>query len=171
MQFFMHNYGATYFPVSAITKMRKATKDRNGREYPAMIYLTDDREYPVHDRDIDRIVRQSAPVIPALPGFELLEFRYDAGGNEPGPWIHREPIIGWRDGQYGGLDPVIIDYDYEEMGDHHGILQRGGQIHTGEQWFDTEAEWVACMKARADDEHARKQAIAAQADAEPGEVA
>ncbi len=158
MQFFIKGYtGAAVYPVSSITKMQKARKDRSGRDHPARIYLTDDRDFEASDRDIDLIVRQFAPIVPAQPGFELLSFGYDPHDDEPGPWIHRELIIGWRNAEYGGLDPVVIDYDFDEMEDRHAILRPDGKVQTGESWFDTEEEWVASMKAAADEERARKQ--------------
>lgn len=162
MQFFVYGYtGASLHPISSIVKMQKAWKGRDGRDHPAKIYLTGDRELDVHDRDIERITRQSSPVIPALPGFELLAFGYEPHDDEPGPWVHREMIIGWRDGQFGGLDPVVIDYGFDEMEDRHAILRPDGKVQTGESWFDSEDEWVASMKAQADDDHATKLEVAA----------
>lgn len=163
MQFFVKGFvRSEYFPIAAIAELRKAGEDYSGKAYSAKVYLQDGREITVDDEDIDRIVRQSTPVVPALPGFSLLTFSYQPGDDEPGPWVHREPIIGWRDNPYGGLDPVVIDYDFTEMEHRHAILEPGGRIQASDRGYVHEANWIADMKEMADAEHARKLADAEQ---------
>jgi hypothetical protein len=149
--------GASFYPIADIKEMRHAWKDARGGEHPAFIEFKDGRDIRVNDADINRIVRQSTPIVPATPGFELLYFGYMPGIEDPGPWVHREPIIGWRDGQYGGLDPVVVDYDFTELENQHAILQPDGRIQRGERWYDSEQAWVDDMKAMEDAAHHRKQ--------------
>lgn len=157
MQFMIRGFvGSTFYPISDIQQMRHAWKDARGGEHPATIQFRDGREIQIDDYEIDRIVRQSTPIVPALPDFQLLSFAYMPGPEGDGPWIHRDPIIGWRDGRHGGLDPVIIDYDFTEMENQHAILQPDGRIQQGERSYASEQAWIDDMKANADDDFARR---------------
>lgn len=158
MQFMIRGYaGSTFYPIDDIKQMRHAWRDTRGGEHPASIEFKDGRAIQVDDTDINRIVRQTTPILPALPGCQLLSFGYMPDEDDGGPWFHREPIMGWRDGQYGGLDPVVIDYYFDEMENQHAILHADGQIQIGERWFKSEAEWADYMKSTADADHARLQ--------------
>jgi hypothetical protein len=161
MQFLIRGYsGAEFYPIADIEKMRHAWKDARGGEHPATILLKCGREIRVNDKEIDRIVRQSTPIIPAVPGFELLTLSYMPAEEDGGPWVHREPVLGWRDATYGGLEPVVVDYDFTEMTDSHAILKPDGRVSAGESWHDNEQEWIDYMKGMRDAEHARKQTAA-----------
>lgn len=86
--------------------------------------------------------------IPAFPGFMLLAYYNDEGGE----WISRYPIVAWElyslsSGDFFLNKPIAL----EEPGDNaigKGILAPDGQV-TGDGRWDSEEEWLKDMRAQA----------------------
>jgi hypothetical protein len=82
----------------------------------------------------------SRPMVPAQPGFFLIEIPCDEAMEEcpPGDFF-RQPILAWRADEYGSLDPVVCDDDGDRRA--YFILCPDGQvIHPhNSSWDDFES--------------------------------
>lgn len=122
----------------------------------AAVEMKDGRVIEVGDASIDQIVRNSGTVIPALPGFTLLEYSYHPGIDEPGPWVSENTVIAWRTGLLNGVEPVVVDMDFGDMSSFHGILEPDGRVQTFERSYADRVEWEADMKMTIDADFARR---------------
>jgi hypothetical protein len=151
-----------YYPVSEIEHMSPGDRDaRSGPGFFGKIYLKgggfDDFGIKVYNSTIDDIVRGGQQCIAAAPGFRLLTFSYHPGEPDPGPYIHSEPVIGWRVTE-GGNQPLVVDTDFHEMEDRHAVLDPTGGVFTWERNFPDQQAWIDEMKGAADRSHEAKQA-------------
>jgi hypothetical protein len=161
---FFDNGRNQFYPTEAIDRMAKSSKTRGGDEIEARIYFKrdPDRAMIVDDYTIDRIVRASQPVIPAQPGYRLLTFCFDP--SEPGeaPWSSDEPVLGWRVDVQGGLEPVVIDYNFTTMDADHAILEPTGKVHAVDAAYDDLHSWMKYMTKAAVEKYERLKASAAK---------
>jgi len=161
---FFDNGRNEFYPLDAIESMRKSYKLRGSDQHvPAKIYLKSNPEHGIETEDytIDQILRVGASVVPADPGMRLLTFVYHPGSDDPGPWVHDEPILAWRVGHHGGIDPVVIDIHFEGMDAYHAIRDATGQVYNFEANYSSQEAWEMDMRNSADREHARKLAESA----------
>lgn len=150
MQFF-DNGRNQFYPADAIDRMTKSYKTRGGDEVEARIYLKSDPDHGivVSDHTIDQIMRTTAQVIPAQPGFRLLTFGFDASCPDEGPWISDEPILGWRVDAYGTMEPAVFDYNFSRMTGEHAVLEPSGKVHVVDAAYDDIDSWKSDQKETA----------------------
>ncbi len=153
---FFDNGRNEYLRISEIEYMSGSYGGYKGSEIkPAVVHMKDGQSFQVEDGTLDHILRQSQPLVPALPGFVLLTYSFNDFDAEH--YVGEDTILAWRAGKYRGLDPVIIDSEFEELSSFHGILEPNGRVQTFECSYSSRDEWEVEMKRLADDEIARKQ--------------
>jgi hypothetical protein len=110
--------------------------------------------------DIDRLVVATAPLIPAHPGFEVLEFYFDASLDaqinletfDIASQIIRSPVIGWiiTDGQPLPISPGMRFSTFgESFHGFHAVKWPDGQIDLpDDQTFPNLDAWVVYVRAQ-----------------------
>lgn len=158
MTFFETPRGAIY-PVNRIQRIARAERDKDSGFTPAgTAYLSGDMEVAISDDEIDRLIAEPKPIIPANPGFWLLTFWYNPpyveGLAAEEPYISGRPIIAWRD-TTDGIEPVTTE-DTKWITAPMAVKAPDGRVMDWEcEWKDQES-WAANMKERADRDHAEK---------------
>jgi hypothetical protein len=124
------------------TEIVRAWEDDNCR---AVVELRNGQKETLEYISLDQLSRSAQPVFPALPGFELLTA--SLRGKEVG--VARQPVIGWRIGQYGP-EPVVVDPWFEDIASSQSVIRfPDGQVTAlGDRSYDNEAEWRADMELR-----------------------
>lgn len=158
MQFIEVSNGRLY-PISAIERIVPLQrKEGEAQGYLThRIILTDGWEALISQHEVSAIRRAGAKIIPAQPAYFLLTFAYDSDPErELDPFVHKDPIIAFRVGEYGGLDPVTLDWEFTEMGFRHGVLHPDGGVYSaGDAWEDVD-KWTAFQTSEAEQERERK---------------
>lgn len=109
-----------------------------GRKYTTIAVLKDGRSEELL-WEIDKCVKACCPVIPAYPGFEVLQPWRDREANETGVW--RIPVIGWKTDELS-LEPITADEDFQ-MHDNSSIRYPDGQIIIPfDRTYPNEEEWL-----------------------------
>ena len=144
MTFFEDSRG-NYHPVSQIVCIRpKRAEVGKFQTYPYRIQLADEDSVEAAECVVRNVVRASGEVIPAQPETFLLTFcPGDAADPEPVVW--RSVVIGFRvRADYGSLDPLVIDSDFDEMTGVYGILHPSGSVECAAgETYETESQWFA----------------------------
>lgn len=158
MRFFSARGG--YYPASRIEQIipiRIGGRSPDDNDPKVTVWMQGGSPVEARQSEIDRLSRATSPVLPAQPGLYLLTFWYDPeDDDQPGPGARSEPILAWRIGQHGGAEPIVLDFEFEEMEDRHAMLDRNtGRVHHAFGDYDSEAAWIAQMKTEADEKRAR----------------
>lgn len=103
-----------------------------------LFVVADGRRYEISRREFDLAIESTRPIIPAAPGYFVL-WVTDHLDHLTVDEINfcKEPVIGWRANEYGGLSPVCV-----ERTPIHLMLQRpDGSIVEPDvgQWSDLDA--------------------------------
>lgn len=146
MTYFEDRHGRVYSTAKLHHLRRKPSPpDGKFRPYPWTAVMNDGDELDVSDGAVRLIRVAASPMLPALPGAELVEFCDDKGSNPPEPFVWRRSVIGWRlDDEHGGLVPIVLDPDFIEMRGEHAIIFPDGRVENGcGDQHETEREWFA----------------------------
>lgn len=161
MTYFEDSRGSLY-PISRIHRIAEKPKSDKPTLYSHRIHLTDGDEFDALDVDASTvrfIQRCTAPVLPVEPGTYLLQFSPDRDGNFEESFVWRSRVIGWRvGGEHDGVEPIVLDTDFEEMTGLHAILHPCGKVETacGEHyddqatWFEERVRWARIAAQRAE---------------------
>lgn len=145
-----------FLPLADIVRIERGWTSRDGEHHPSIVFMKGGKKVHVDDSTVDQILNSTRPIIAAIPGFLLLTYNYFPGTDDPGPWIDRETIIAWRDGQYGGLDPVLLTRWFDKMGEMHAVLEPTGAVQTQDRYYDDEEEWARSRRELIDLIHFQK---------------
>lgn len=163
MSFFESRNGILY-PINRIDSIVRGKKAKvpGGVPTPARVRMIDGESIEIWPFEVDAIRKASAAIIPAGAGQYLLSYYYDPSDEaDPGPYVHMEPILGWRqDSEYGGVNPVMLDPNFETMEPHQGMLdqQTGRVYHPTEGNYPDQQTWEGAVKASIDGAHERAKA-------------
>lgn len=154
---FFDNGRNQFFPVGDIDRMCKSYTINGGSTVSARIYLKSDPDtaIEVDDSTIDQALRLSQSVMPAQPGYRLLTFCFDPSFDDP-PAHTDEPILGWRVGAYGSIEPMVLDYEFAEMNSDHAVMEPNGKVHVIDGCYDTLQHWLMEMAKDATDRYRRR---------------
>lgn len=144
MKFFEANNG-TYYPICSIVSMRGSGTFHGGGHRPAEAKVSDGEggtERVILFEDQPRLIANAARThIPANPGFILLEYcaRHDP---EDEDFVDEHSIIGWAITEYGNVEPVVIEPEFDGWRGNHGIVEPNGHIYTIDgAHFDDRKGW------------------------------
>lgn len=150
MKFFEDVHGALR-PTSAITRIRRGDwNDSLKMRAPGEVTLTSGSAVAVQDYDIDAIVMNSHPIIPAHPGFLVLAM-WGSTGPADQMFSDEWPVVAWRVNAFGDLDPMVPDHHFRGMRDNFAILYPDGKVvnPTDGVSFESRDEWETEMRERA----------------------
>lgn len=144
MTFFEDARGDIY-PVSRINCIRlKQAEPGKFQMFPYRITMTDEDTLEVAECVVRNITQSSGEVVPAQPYTFLLTF-CPGDAVDPEPLVWRSVVIGFRvRGDFGSLEPLVIDGEFEGMKCKHGVLHPNGRVESASgDTYETEADWLA----------------------------
>jgi len=136
MSFFLARDGALY-RADNVASLRKKTAPGSGW----VATMVDGDEIAIASATARAIRNAAAPIIPAQPGIDLVQFC--AASHCQPPFVWRRPVIAWRvDDEFGGLVPVVADPDVVGTEADFAVIYPDGRVENamGEQ-HATESEW------------------------------
>jgi hypothetical protein len=135
----------TLINADAIERIKDAP--RKGAHVQAVLRNGEVREI---SGDLDKIRKSLLPVVPATPGY----FVVNCGEDEGKPWISRHQVVAWRIDD----DRVIpVTPREDEFGCCDMVLAPDGSVTVPyDRVFDSEAEWAAEMASRRAEERRRE---------------
>lgn len=169
MKFFESADGLIY-PVDAIERMVLGDRTPNGALGFGRIYLKGgDFETPgvkVYNSTIEQVRRASGNCFAAAPGYVVLQYFEPDDGDEPKALIDELPVIGWRVSEYGDVEPLVYEAEWNGMQSNYGLLEPSGMvsdIHGSH--YDSRAAWEAEQARCAAIDRQRRKAVAKEASA------
>ncbi len=151
MTFFEDRHGH-FHPISRIHRIAEKPATGKPNLYTHRVYMKDGGDFDGLDIDAStvRFIRQSAAaVLPATPGTYLLQFAMFGDDNADEARIWRMPVLGWRvGGEYVGVEPIVMDPNFEGMTGQYAILHPNGIVETASgEYYEEEASWSAeCVR-------------------------
>ena len=117
-----------FHSIARIKSYRKITNADESAAHFFMVTLDDDREVQCWRSDLRGALRAAQPFVPALAGTELVTLSMP--DDEPrSEWRHwREPVLGWRTNVYGGLEPLVLDCEFDELEHKHAVKMPDGSV-------------------------------------------
>jgi hypothetical protein len=122
------------------------TKDAVGK-YPAHAVLRDGSTVGL-EWSAEETIKRLTPVIPALPGFEMLMTWWDS--EDSTLRVERHPVLGWREDPSTGLLPVVLeDEDLYSNASLGGIRYPDGRVVcVADAIYADEEKWFVDMQKR-----------------------
>jgi hypothetical protein len=109
----------------------------------------------VIEEDVDRLERALLPVVPAAPGFALIQYLRGDGSDEE--TILREPVVAWR--VHGGstmpVEPVGLGWT-DTDGMSSVVFPDGSVYRIEDSWFANEQQWLEAQRREWQERKARK---------------
>ena len=112
----------------------------------------------IGEYELERIKRANGALVPAAPGTLRLHY---CPADEQGPaLVWRNHVVAFREDIYGGLEPITLESEQEEIGCYDAVLFPNGGVGNYETYWDDEDQWFASMESLAEQDRVR--ALAAQ---------
>lgn len=141
---FIRTVNGTLFPASSVTRIDRGPWKDNGHSSErenGRVFVNGQSVETVKDDEIEVLLRSMRPVVPALPGYSVLEFYHEGGADEE-PWISEMDVLAWRIDEEDVARPIVADPTFDGLTGVHAIRNPAGHVtDLFGSWFETIAGW------------------------------